>query len=53
MLEKQRDEAIGTSKMMSEKLEKMKISSYKDDLRGMPIQKLKTLQVRKFIFIIL
>jgi hypothetical protein len=45
--EKQRDEALGTIKALTDKIEKLKISSFKpDDLRGMPIQKLKTLQVR-------
>jgi hypothetical protein len=44
--EKQRDEALGTIKALNDKVEKLKIYSFKtDDLRGMPIQKLKTLQV--------
>lgn len=47
MSEKQRDEALGTVKVLSDKIEKMKVYSFKaEDLRGMPIQKLKTLQVR-------
>lgn len=46
MSEKQRDEALGTIKALNDKVEKLKIYSFKaDDLRGMPIQKLKTLQV--------
>lgn len=51
MSEKQRDEALGTIKVLNDTVEKMKISSFKaDELRGMPIQKLKTLQVRIFFF---
>lgn len=47
MSEKQRDDALGTIKVLNDTVEKMKISSYKaDELRGMPIQKLKTLQVK-------
>lgn len=47
MSEKQRDEALGTIKALNEKIDKLKVYSFKaDDLRGMPIQKLKTLQVR-------
>lgn len=43
MSEKMRDEALGTVKVLSDKL---KICSFKsEDLRGMPIQKLKTIQV--------
>lgn len=45
--EKQRDDALGAVKALNDKIEKLQISSYKsEDLRGMPIQKLKTLQVR-------
>jgi hypothetical protein len=45
--EKQRDEALGTVKVLNDKVEKLKITSFKaEDLRGMPIQKLKLLQVR-------
>lgn len=51
MSEKQRDEALGTIKVLNDTVEKMKISSFKpDELRGMPIQKLKTLQVRRSTF---
>lgn len=47
MSEKQRDDALGTVKALNDTVEKMKICSFKpDELRGMPIQKLKTLQVR-------
>lgn len=47
MSEKQRDEALGTIKALNDKVEKLKIYTFKaDELRGMPIQKLKTLQVR-------
>lgn len=50
MSEKQRDDALGAIKALNDKVEKLKICSFKaDDLRGMPIQKLKTLQV-KLIF---
>lgn len=46
MTEKQRDEALSTVKCLKDKVEKLKIFNFKsDDLRGMPIQKLKTLQV--------
>lgn len=44
--EKQRDDAVSSMKVLNEKVEKMKIYNFKsEDLRGMPIQKLKTLQV--------
>lgn len=47
MSEKQRDDALGTVKALTDKVETLKVYSFKsDDLRGMPIQKLKTLQVR-------
>ncbi|XP_070491136.1 RING finger protein unkempt isoform X14 [Chironomus tepperi] len=43
--EKQRDEALGTVKVLTEKVEQLALSSFKsNELRGMPIQKLKTLQ---------
>jgi hypothetical protein len=44
--EKQRDEALGSVKVLKDKVEKMKITNFKsEDLRDMPIQKLKLLQV--------
>lgn len=50
MSEKQRDDALGTIKALNDKVEKLKVCSFKaDDLRGMPIHKLKTLQVKKFL----
>lgn len=46
--EKQRDDALSSVKVLNEKVEKMKIYNFKsEDLRGMPIQKLKTLQVHE------
>lgn len=46
IVEKQRDEALGTVKLLSDKVEQLKFSNFKsNELRGMPIQKLKSLQV--------
>ena len=44
MAEKQRDEALGTVKALTEKIEHLTLSTFKpNELRGMPIQKLKYL----------
>lgn len=46
MAEKQRDDALNTVKALADKVEQLQLSSYKNnELRGMPIQKLKSLQV--------
>jgi len=46
MAEKQRDEALSTIRVLTDKIDQLKMSSYKpNELREMPIQKLKTLQV--------
>jgi hypothetical protein len=51
IVEKQRDEALGTVKVLAEKIEQLKLASFKiNELRGMPIQKLKALQVSVFFF---
>ena len=48
--EKQRDDALGTVKALTDRVEQLKIASFKsNELRGMPIQKLKSLQVSIFI----
>ncbi|CRL05851.1 CLUMA_CG019047, isoform A [Clunio marinus] len=45
--EKQRDEALGTVKALSDKFDKLQAHSFKtDELRGMKIQKLKALQLK-------
>ncbi|KAG5674006.1 hypothetical protein PVAND_003999 [Polypedilum vanderplanki] len=44
MAEKQRDEALGTVKALTEKVEQLKFNA--NSLREMPIQKLKSLQLR-------
>ncbi len=46
LIEKQRDEALGTVKALNAKLEEVRSSNFRaSELRGMPIQKLKSLQV--------
>lgn len=48
MAEKQRDDALNTVKVLADKVEHLKLSSYKPtELRDMPIHKLKSLQVSK------
>lgn len=50
MAEKQRDDALNTVKVLAEKVEQLQLSSYKNaELRGMPIHKLKSLQVKYLI----
>jgi hypothetical protein len=52
MVEKQRDDALGTVKALTEKVEQLTINNFKmNELRGMPIQKLKSLQVNFLTFI--
>lgn len=47
MAEKQRDDALSTVKQLSDRVDQLKMTNFKaGELRTMPIQKLKTLQVR-------
>lgn len=46
MAEKQRDDALNTVKALSDRVEQLQLSSYKNnELRDMSIHKLKSLQV--------
>ncbi|CAO1425624.1 unnamed protein product [Diamesa serratosioi] len=45
IVEKQRDDALGTVKVLTEKVEQLRLTNFRsNELRGMPIQKLKNLQ---------